>query len=351
MQQSDEQNANSQFNWRNAALYLATAALLIICLLMLRPFLPAIVGAIVLATVTQRPHRWLLRRIHSRAAAASIMILVITICVIVPGMLLGQAIGRVTINAAKAVQNGSAEKQLNAILEQYSLLGSTLLHGSQILNLGRVAEKTATLVTNAAVKTFSNSLTAITQAIIMLFLLFFVYRDEKKAVRIVYFALPLEDTEAREMVIALRDTIHATFVGRFGIAAIQGLLAGISFAALQVDGAGILGLLTAMVSIIPAFGSYFVWLPVAIYLGITGHWIKMVILIAFGTLVISTIDNVLYPILVGAQLKQHTVSLFFSLLGGVWLFGLPGLILGPVIFAAADYLLTISRRRLHLPPI
>ena len=83
-------------------------------------------------------------------------------------------------------------------------------------------------------------------------------------------------------------------------------------------------MLTFALGCIPGLGAFLVWLPIAIYLGIAEHWLKAVIMVAWGGLVVSTIDNVLYPTLVGSRLQLHTVPIFLSVLGGIIFFGVPG---------------------------
>jgi predicted PurR-regulated permease PerM len=75
------------------------------------------------------------------------------------------------------------------------------------------------------------------------------------------------------------------------------------------------------------------------------QWIQAVILLVVGSLIISTLDNFLYPILVGTRMQMHTVAIFLSMLGGVALFGVIGLILGPIAFAVTESLIFILRRR------
>jgi predicted PurR-regulated permease PerM len=84
---------------------------------------------------------------------------------------------------------------------------------------------------------------------------------------------------------------------------------------------------------IPIAGSFFVWLPASIYLMLTGHWTKAILLILWGALVISTIDNFLRPKLIKNQTKLHELFVFFSVLGGMSVFGLLGIVLGPVVLA------------------
>src|SRR4030095_11093750 len=91
--------------------------------------------------------------------------------------------------------------------------------------------------------------------------------------------------------------------------------------------------LTAFVCMIPLAGSFLVWAPLALYLILTGHWNKALLLIIWGALVISTIDNLLRPKLVGNQTRLHELFIFFSVLGGISVFGLLGIVRGPVVLA------------------
>jgi predicted PurR-regulated permease PerM len=90
-------------------------------------------------------------------------------------------------------------------------------------------------------------------------------------------------------------------------------------------------------------GAFIVWVPVAIFLVLEGHWASALLLTAWGTLVIGAIDNFLYPVLVGDRLKLHTVPSFIAIIGGIIVFGPPGLLLGPVAVATAIVLLEVWR--------
>ena len=117
------------------------------------------------------------------------------------------------------------------------------------------------------------------------------------------------------------------------IASLQGFLGGFAFWLLGVPSALLWAVLMAFICMIPVAGSFLVWLPLSIYLMATGHWAKGVLLIAWGALVVSTIDNFLRPKLIKKQTKLHELFVFFSVLGGISVFGLLGLVLGPVVLA------------------
>lgn len=337
----------ARLTWRNGALSLLTIIVLFLCLRMFRPFLPAIVGSIVLATVTHRPYVWLLAKIKHPASAASIATAAVTLSIILPGIVLLQVIVNYAISAASMLQGDKLTHSMNGLLDHVPQLANTLRHGSELLTLSQATEKLAGFLATNLVTALSNTVETLTQTVIMLFLLFFLYRDDRTFLRSVSELLPMTDLEIASLLHRIEETIRATFLGNFLIAAIQGVASGVIFAALGVGNAVALGVLAAAAAVIPYFGAYVVWLPVAIYLALIGHWIKMAILMAIGTLLISTLDNFLYPVLVGSQLSQHPASVLLSLLGGVWLFGISGLVLGPVIFSMAESLLAIWKQRMN----
>jgi predicted PurR-regulated permease PerM len=184
----------------------------------------------------------------------------------------------------------------------------------------------------------------------MLFLLFFLLRDRALALTSLRSLLPLRDDETSELLQRVGDTVLATALGRLTIAAVQGVLAGLAFWVLGVPGVVLWAFTLAVCAMVPAFGSFLVWGPVAIYLGLTGHWGKAALLAIWGGLIVSTIDNILYPVLVGSHLRAHTATILLSVLGGIALFGPIGIVLGPVLFTITTTLLDIwHRRTTHQP--
>jgi predicted PurR-regulated permease PerM len=337
--------AEERTTWTTAALFVLTVAVFAISCLVLYPLLPAIAGAVFLAVITRRVYHWWRGKLRSPTAAASSAILLVTVSIIGPALLLGEFLARQAITGMQMLQDGSGKRIFDAVLDRFPQFARAIESNSELFALGDAVEKLAGFIASQLVGVLSNSLAAIGQIIIMLFLLFFLYRDEKAVLSFFSGLLPLTHSETALLMGRLEVTLRATVAGRILVAASQGTVAAIIFSALGVHAVVVLGLLTAFLSLIPSFGAYLVWLPVAIWLGVTGHWIKMAILIGTGTLIISTLDNFLYPVLVGAHLRQHTAAVFLSLLGGVWVFGVAGLVLGPLIFSATEALLSIWRAR------
>jgi predicted PurR-regulated permease PerM len=343
--------AEPDTRWKTAALFLLTVAVLGVCALILYPFIPAITGAVVLAIITRRPHVWWRAKIRNRTAAAATALLVVTISIIAPVLLLMRYLIGQAIAGAEMLQDGRAQRGIESLLDRFPRIAAAIERSSEVMTLGDATEKLAGFVTSHLAGVLSNSLAAVSQIVIMLFLLFFLYCDGEIGVTFLTQLLPLTEAETDSLLRRLGETIRASVLGRLLVAITQGTVAGVVFGLLGMHAAVILGLLTAVVGLVPPFGAYIVWLPVAVWLAVTGHWVKMSILLVVGSLIISTLDNFLYPALVGSQLRQHTASVFLSLLGGVWLFGIAGLVLGPLTFSATEALLGIWKARTCAIPL
>jgi predicted PurR-regulated permease PerM len=168
---------------------------------------------------------------------------------------------------------------------------------------------------------------------VMLYLSYFLLRDGQRYGNLIRESLPL-NTDTRDPLIAhFLLVVRATMRGTVVVAVVQGLLGGILFSLLGIEGALIWGVLMGFLSLLPAVGTGFVWVPVAIYLFATGEIGKAVILMFCGVFIIGMVDNVLRPILVGRDTRMPDFVVLISTLAGLQLFGLNGFIVGPVIAA------------------
>jgi predicted PurR-regulated permease PerM len=143
--------------------------------------------------------------------------------------------------------------------------------------------------------------------------------------------------------------IAATIYGVLVISAIQGTLGTIIFSLLGLPSPLLWGVVMFFLSMIPMAGAFLVWVPAAIYLAVTGAYVKALVLVAWGLLVIGTIDNFLSPRLVGRRARLHELLIFFGVLGGIEVFGVLGLILGPVLVAVTLALVEMMRQA-YRPP-
>ena len=156
---------------------------------------------------------------------------------------------------------------------------------------------------------------------------------------------PLARPEMDDALSRLADTIYATLYGTLAMAALQGALGGLMFWWLGLPAPLLWGLVMAVLSIIPVFGAFIVWVPAALYLALTGEYGKAAILAGWGAIAIGGIDNLLYPMLVGSRLRLPTVPMFISIIGGLSVFGSSGLVLGPCVVTLTLILLRLWNRQ------
>ena len=339
------QDSREALPWKQITLFLLTLGVLILCALLLQPFFSAIVTAIVLAVVTRRPYDWFASKIKNRSLCAAVALVFVILAIIIPTFLLAQELGRQAYATINAFRAGAHQEKIASYIANRPALASHIEDFTSSLDLNNLARSAATYVGGNLAGFLGNSVRMITQIVVMLFILFFLYRDRALALASLRSIIPLRDDETDELLKRIEDTILATALGRLTIAAVQGVLAGLAFWVLGVPGVILWAFTLTACAMIPAFGSFLVWGPVALYLGLTGHWGKAALLALWGGFIVSTIDNILYPILVGSHLRAHTTIILLSVLGGIALFGPIGIVLGPVLFTITTDLLEIWHNR------
>jgi predicted PurR-regulated permease PerM len=178
----------------------------------------------------------------------------------------------------------------------------------------------------------------------VIFTMYYLFRDGERMREAVHGLMPLDDRRAHEIIDRTQEVISASVYGVLVIALIQGTLGGLAFWALGLPSPLLWGVVMVFLSMIPMAGAFVVWVPAAIYLVATGHWGKAIMLTVWGALVIGSVDNFLRPKLVGEKTRLHELLIFFSVLGGLQVFGVIGLVLGPVVVAITIALLDVLRQ-------
>jgi predicted PurR-regulated permease PerM len=339
------QSPQGKFDWGGLTLFLITICALVACALILAPFLTAITGAVVLAVVTHRLHRWITARLKSPTLAATASLLLVGLSIVGPALFFALAAARHLLAAVRNIQSGAMEQGIRQLIAHSPRLSSSVQYALNNFDISQAIQNSSGFLAGQMAAFLSGSVTALVQVGIMLFILFFLYRDSRQMLSSLRSFMPLDEEESDYLLERIRKALDALVLGRFAVAALQGLVAGITYACIGIGEPSLLGLTTMLFALVPAVGAFVVWLPIAIYLAVLHQWIHAAILLAVGSLVISTLDNFLYPILVGSKIQMHTVVIFLSMLGGVAFFGIIGLILGPIALAVTESLIVILRRR------
>jgi predicted PurR-regulated permease PerM len=344
---------------RWVGLLAATFVALYLCWAMLQPFIEVLLWAVVLVIVFMPVHRRVRARVGSPGWSAMLSCLLVVVVILVPLTLITLAVVREMTHIAQALQAkpggdaGAGQSAFAGLLDPNSpYVGRAVAWLGQYVDLEQfdsqqfIADRLKSLGGAIAGRTLGfvgGAVGFVVEIFFVIFTMYYFFRDGERMREAVYSVLPLNDRRAHEIIDRTQEVISASVYGVLVIALIQGALGGLAFWALGLPSPLLWGVVMVFLSMIPMAGAFVVWVPAAIYLVATGHWGKAIMLTVWGALVIGTVDNFLRPKLVGEKTRLHELLIFFSVLGGLQVFGVIGLVLGPVVVAITIALLDVLR--------
>jgi predicted PurR-regulated permease PerM len=323
------------------------------------PFAPGFIWAAVLVVTFWPVHERLERMFRGRRWMASTTVTIIVAAfVVVP----------VVVAAVQAVQGGiavyewavssyQAEGADLGLIERWPWLNDALTRAKGLVGLAHVDFRAATVdglkrfgafAAARGPKIVGNAIGIGFSFVVMLGGMLFFFVDGKRFAGAVASALPLPAADAERILRELGDMTRTVFISVGLTAAAQATLGGLALLVLGVP--YVLPLTAAMFffSLLPG-GTAIVWAPAALWLALQGHTWKAVLLAVWGAAVVSTIDNILRPVLAGKGVRLNGASLFLGMFGGMIAFGLVGLFLGPIVLYLTRELVAVLRRDVYGP--
>ncbi len=332
--------ANNQIIQRKAFVVLLIG-LLLLSLYVVFPFLYTILMSGVLAVLFYPLHRKYLRFVKDRKSLAasmsviSVMVLFLLPIFVLITILTGQIAGLV-----QKFPESFSNHEVTGILAHWQFYITPWIEkieqiiGLQVDLIGMVQQSMQWL--GQAIAQYSPAVVAKTAGfflnlIIMLILLFYLFRDGSLLVEKIILLSPIKDKYERKLAGEIEGTIYGIFYGSFLTGAIQAFLATVGFYIAQIPGALVWGVVTFFVSFIPLVGTGAVIIPLIIYLLVQGSYSYAIFLTIYGVVVIGGSDNFLRPLLI--RTNVHQALIFLSLFGGLAVFGPMGILLGPIVMA------------------
>lgn len=318
-----------------------------------------LVAAILFEPATQR----LAARLGGRKnVAAGLVLLLILALIVLPALLLGSSLVQEASALYERIRTGQIDfpRMMNGLRGALPYRVRQFIDGQGLNDLATLRRMFGTGIASGLQDIASRALLVGQGALsflaalgVMLYLTFFLLRDGRRYGDLVRAALPLRPDTRDRLIDHFVLVVRATMKGTVVVAVVQGALGGIIFWALGVEGALLWGTLMALFSLLPAVGTAIVWVPVAIYLAVTGAWVKAAIMVFCGVFIIGLVDNLLRPILVGRDTRMPDFVVLIATLSGIELFGLTGFIVGPVIAALfiAVWNMAIEQRAPSMAPI
>lgn len=328
-------------NLRTGFVLLLVAAVSALFLAVAWPFLePLLLGAL-LAGLFHPLYRWITRLVGGRQSLGAVLtLLVLFILVLGPvtaflGIVVQQALSISDQAIPWVRQHLGAATTFNLhdwLVQRFPALADYVPSQEELLQHVGTAAKSA----GAFLVTVLSRMTATTAAFIlnlfvMLYAMFFFFKDGKKILERIFYYLPLSDEDETRMLARFTSITRATIKGTVVIGIIQGTLAGMAFWMAGIQGAAFWGTIMTILSIVPGIGAALVWVPAVIILFISGQYVVATLLLAWCAAVVGTIDNFLRPALVGRDAKMPDLLILIGTLGGLFLFGPIGFIVGPIV--------------------
>jgi len=320
--------------------------LAVIAFLMIRPFIVTILLAAVCAYIFYPFYKFIKKRIRSENVSAFIVTILIFTIIFLPVFFLFNTLAveiyssyktfQQTLTNTSFVASGCTDKSFVCSVINY--FNSSLESSAFRANLNEMIRQGSNLILKG-VSTFLLSIPGrIFQLFVMFFTLFFLLRDSRKIIQGLSYIVSIKPSHVHKILKEFDNSLYAVVYGNILIAFVQGIVAAVGFYFLKVPSFMLWGFLTIIASLIPFIGPPIIWAPLAIFRMVNGYILHNssifwngIIIFLYGFFIISTIDNILKPKIIGDRAKTHPLVIFFGIIGGLAFFGFAGIILGPII--------------------
>jgi len=320
---------------------------------MLGKYLFPVFWAVVIAVVFHPVYVWFVKVFKGRTSLAAITSIVsVVLIVMIPLAFIGGLVVQESLHLYGKLSNDSGEFDNSGVLSQIGQFTSQLepygISQTAIEDRLRTWLSDFSQAIVSSLLTFGQmTATFFISTIIMLYLLFFFFRDGVRLKQTIVHYLPFGDMDEERLFTRFSETTQAVVTGTFVVAMLQGLIGGLTFWAVGVANPVLWGVAMGLLAILPGVGTPLVWLPVGVILIFTGSLWSGVIVLIVGALFVSLIDEFLRPILVGRRAKMPDALVLLSTIGGLVTFGVTGFIAGPVMAAFFLALWAIFGERYH----
>jgi predicted PurR-regulated permease PerM len=331
-------------------LLILTGTALYVAYIISRPFLTALFMALILTIAFRPVHAWIARRIRNANVAAIITETVVVLFVLVPLILISIKL----LAETASLYNSLSQQQWSTALwsGHFTWLSEAVDRAAQ--HLGIPPEQLKATIT-ARVRTFGTLLLEmvswvarrlaeqIATAVVTLLILFFFLRDREDYSRGLVGMLPLPPGRVQQLATAFHETALANTYGMLVVGAIEGTLIAIGFWITGLRAPLLWGGIATILSFMPRGGPAFIWIPGVIVLAAQGNWIKALVLLAWGVVLVSAADLVVRDRVIGGRINANKLLILLSMAGGLRVFGAIGIIAGPVVLSLVTVLLSMVR--------
>ena len=317
-------------------------ALVVLSFLLLKPILLSIIFGVLLGFIFTPAYNWFHKITKSKNISAFLICFFLTLLIILPLWFL------TPIAIDQSIKIYITSQQMDFVTPLKSIFPAFFSSEEFSSEIGSIIHSFVTKTTNKLMNSLSalilNSPIIFLQSLVIFFTLFFVLRDKEELTSYIKSLLPFSKDVEKKLFELSKNLTSSVIYGQIVIGIAQGLLLGVGLFIFKVPNALILTLLACLAGILPVVGVAIIWVPVVIYLLIAGNTLQAIGIIIFG-LISSSVDNFMRPIIVSKKTQMPSSLILIGMIGGLFLFGILGLILGPLILAYLLIILEIYRNK------
>jgi len=307
----------------------------------IEPFIFAVIWGLILAYIFMPVFKKINVYVKNKTISALIILLVLSLIILVPLWFIVPLIVQQIFELFKSSQN----LDITGIVQNIFPTSSPQFTAQLSATITSLIGKGTSSAMNSMLDIFVNIPLLLVNIVIVGFILFFTLRDYDKLKEFIKGISPLGKAKEKIVVKHFEDITYSTIYGRFVVGIVQGLLASLGFIAIGAHNALVLSALAIFLCLIPVLGSFLIWIPLGIYLLATGKIGVGIAYICYNAIIVSNIDNLLFAYMMSKRTNLSSLVAFISSIGGLYLFGITGIILGPLIFAYFIILLDLYREK------
>lgn len=309
--------------------------LIVLAFFLVRPILLAIIMGLILAFIFSPVYDWVYRYSKSKNLSSLLICILLLVVIFLPLWFL------TPIFVDQSIKIYIASQQMDFVTPLKNFFPELFVSEQFSAEIGSTIYSFVTRITNSLMSSFSqlilNFATIFLQLLIVFFVLFFVLRDKEDLVEYIKSLLPFSKEVEKKLFKSSKDMTVSVLYGQVVIGILQGIIAGIGFFIFKIPNALLLTFFAALAGIFPIIGTALIWVPVVIYLLIAGDSLPAIGVMVFG-ICSSLVENLVKPIFISKRTNMNTSLILIGMIGGLLLFGILGIILGPLIIA---YLLIV----------
>ncbi|MFH1307855.1 MAG: AI-2E family transporter [archaeon] len=302
----------------------------VLALIIVWPIVTAIIWGLLLAYIFYPVYNFIFKYIKEKNISSFIVVIFTVIIIFLPLWFLFPVVAREIFEIYKFSQGLDLYSIINTILPNS---GDDAFTREMVIQFNNFVSKLANVFISKFSEMLLNLPNLLLQMFVVLFVYFFTMRDATNFKEYIKSMSPFNKSVETEISKKFKDITNSVIYGFIVAGVIQGLLTGIALFILGVPNALILTIIAIFAGIFPVLGSWLVWLPVSIYLLVIGRTVAGIILILYGALFVSTIDNFIRPYIVAKKVHLSSALILVGMIGGLIVFGILGLIIGPLIIS------------------